>query len=300
MTLAALLLIAASHYVTVSGLGGEPDYEQRFAAQAAEIDKIIRGPADVQARLLSGPQATKGALSDALAAIARDAKPDDTFVLTLIGHGTFDGTDYKFNLPGPDITAAELATLLGRIPARKQLIVNMTSASGASLSQLQKQGRIVIAATKSGMEKNATVFGRFWVEALRQAAADSDKNETISALEAFRFADKKTVEYYESQKRLATEHAVLEDTGDGEGVRAPSPENGKGQAAAQFAVLRLGSAQLQAATPEKASLYRKKEELELAIDKLKYQKAAIPADEYRKRMQGLLLDLARLQEEIDK
>jgi hypothetical protein len=180
------------------------------------------------------------------------------------------------------------------------LIVNMTSASGASLSQLQKEGRVVIAATKSGMEKNATVFGRFWVEALRQAAADSDKNETISALEAYRYADKKTVEYYESQKRLATEHAVLEDTGSGEGVRAPAPDNGKGQAAAQLALLRLGSVQTQAALPEKATLYRKKEELELAIDKLKYQKAAIPADEYRKRMQGLLLDLARLQEEIDK
>jgi len=92
----------------------------------------------------------------------------------------------------------------------------------------------VIAATRTGTEKNATVFARYWAEALRDPAADVDKTETISALEAFRFAQRKTADFYESQKRLATEHAVLEDTGKGEGERAPSAENGEGKLAAAF------------------------------------------------------------------
>ena len=50
---------------------------------------------------------------------------------------------------------------------------------------------MVITATKTGTEKNATVFARYWVEALRDPAADTDKNETISALEAFRYAERK-------------------------------------------------------------------------------------------------------------
>ena len=117
-------------------------------------------------------------------------------MLMMIGHGTFDGTEYKFNLPGPDISAPELAALLNRIPAGRQLVVDMTSASGGAVSALKKDNRTVITATKSGTEKNATVFARFWVEALRDPAADVDKNEIISALEAFQYAEKKTAQFY--------------------------------------------------------------------------------------------------------
>lgn len=301
MTLPAVLLLASARYVTVAGLGGEPDYELRFKNQAEEIEKLIRS-ADPEAHIttLIGDKATKAALKQTLARAASELKPDDEFTLTLIGHGTYDGVDYKINLPGPDITAAELATELDRIPAKRQLVVNMTSASGGSLAQLQKAGRVVIAATRSGAERNATVFARYWVEALRDPAADADKNQVITALEAYRYADQKTVQFYESEKRLATEHAVLEDTGEGEAVRAPSAANGKGQLAGRFPIVRLGEAQREAQTPEKAALYKKKEELEVSIDKLKYQKAALPADEYRRKMQSLLLELARLQGEIDK
>ena len=119
------------------------------------------------------------------------------------------------------MSAAELAALCNRIAAKRQLIVNTTSASGGSMAAFQRPGRAVIAATKSGTEKNATVFARYWVEALQDPAADVDKNESISALEAFQYADRKTAEFYASQKRLATEHAVFEDTGKGErGARA--------------------------------------------------------------------------------
>jgi hypothetical protein len=177
---------------------------------------------------------TREQVRAALERIAKEAQPQDAVVLMLIGHGSFDGYEYKINLPGPDLSGAELATLLDRIPATRQLVVNMTSSSGGSIESLRRPNRVVIAATKTGTEKNATVFARYWVEALRDPAADTDKNEVVSALEAFRYADKKTAAFYESQKRLATEHAVLEDTGKGEAVRAPSPENGEGHLAAVF------------------------------------------------------------------
>ena len=144
------------------------------------------------------------------------------------------------------------------------------------------------------------MFARYWVDALNDPAADSDKNDVISALEAFRFADKKTVAYYESQNRLATEHAVLEDTGKGEGVRAPSPENGEGMLAAQFPLLRIGATAAAAKDPAKLQLIANKEAIEQQIDKLKYDKAAIPPDEYKKQLGALLLHLAQIQEEIDK
>jgi hypothetical protein len=305
-TLVSTLLVvstlpAATYYVTAAGLGGEPDFEQRFASQAQEIDKLLHaGGSDSKITTLYGPQATKANVQNTLAQIARDAKPADAFVLMLIGHGSFDGYDYKMNLPGPDLTAIELASLLDRIPATRQLVVNMTSASGGSRMALEKANRVVITATKSGNEKNATVFARFWVEALRDPSADTDKNETVSALEAFNYAETKTAQFYETQKRLATEHPALEDTGQGEGARKPSPENGEGLKAAQFPVLRIGATQIAANTPEKRALLAKRDELEEQIDKLKYEKAAIPPDNYKKQLQALLIDLAKTQAELDK
>ncbi|MBM3811334.1 MAG: hypothetical protein FJW20_06825 [Acidimicrobiia bacterium] len=301
MALFALCLPATVHYLTVSGLGGEPDYELRFTALAADLDKLLKAsPGEVAVHTLSGKQATKAQLTSIMALIAGAAKNDDSLVVLLIGHGSFDGHDYKFNLVGPDISAVELAALCDRVSASRQLVVNMTSSSGAAIPALQKKGRAVITATKSGTEKNATVFARYWVDALRDPAADTDKNDVISALEAFHFAVKKTTGFYETQKRIATEHAMLEDVGDGDAVRDPSPQNGQGLLAGAFPVLRLGASHQAVLDPAKQKLLARKEQIEQGIDKLKYEKAAMPLEEYRKQLTTLLLELARIQEELDK
>jgi hypothetical protein len=297
--LLALSAPAATFYVTITGLGGEPDYDQRFKMWADDIESSLkRAGGDANVITLLAP--TREQIRARMAEVAKQAKAADSLVLMLIGHGTFDGTEYKFNIPGPDITGSELASLLDAVPCARQLVVNMTSSGGGAIPFLRKPTRIVISATKSGTEKNATVFARYWAEALRDPAADSDKNESISALEAFHFAQRKTADAYESQKRLATEHAVLEDTGKGEGERAPSPENGEGKLAASFTVVRLGANAAAARDPAKRALLDKKETLEQAIDKLKYEKAALPADEYKKQLGQLLLELAKTQEALDK
>ena len=277
---------SATYILTVAGLGGEPDYEQRFTMLAGDTDKIMRGKGqtDRVVETLKGPDATKAKVEASLSRIASQAKPQDAFVLMMIGHGTFDGTDYKFNLPGPDISATELAALLNKIPAGRQLVVDMTSCSGGATSVLKKENRIIVTATKSGTEKNATVFARYWVEALRDPAADVDKNETITALEAFQYAEKKTAQFYSEQKRLATEHPQIDDQ----------------QRAASFALLKFGSAAAEASDPAKRELVSKKEEIENRIDALKYQKSLMAPDDYKKQLTALLLELARTQAEIDK
>jgi hypothetical protein len=295
----ALSSPAATFYVTISGLGGEPDYVQRFKMWADDIDSSLkRAGGDANVVTLQAP--TRDAIRAKFAEISRQIKPDDALVLMLIGHGSFDGTEYKFNIPGPDLTGAEIASLLEHVPATRQLVVNMTSSSGGSLSFLQKKNRIIITATKAGTEKNATVFARYWAEALREPAADADKNESVSALEAFHYAQKKTAESFDSQKRLATEHSVLEDIGKGDGERDPNNENGEGKLAAAFPVVRLGANAAAARDPAKRPLLEKKDQLEQQIDKLKFDKAALPADEYKRQLTTLLLELAKTQEELDK
>src|ERR1035438_3131699 len=218
--LAALAAPAATFYVTISGLGGEADYDQRFKMWAQDIDSSLKkaGTPDPNVFTLIAP--TREQIRTRFASLASSVKATDNLVVVLIGHGTFDGVDYKFNLPGPDITGAELSTLLDRVPSARQLVVVTTSSSGGSIEFLRKPNRIVVAATKAGSEKNATIFARYWAEALREPSADTDKNESVSALEAFRYAQRKTKEFFDTQKRLATEHSVFEDTGKGTGVAA--------------------------------------------------------------------------------
>jgi hypothetical protein len=297
--LLALPVRAASFYVVVAGLGGEPDYEQRFTAAAKDVDRIFKasGP-NAHVYTLAGPQATAAQFAETMNAIARDAKTEDDFTLILIGHGSFDGAEYKFNLVGPDVTAAQIATMCDHIAARRQLIVDTTSASGGAVPFLVRPGRAVIAATKSGTEKNATVFARYWVEALQDPAADTDKSDSITAMEAFTYAAKKTAAFYDSQKRLATEHAVFNDTGKGEPVREAG--NGQGAFMASFTLLRLGTSQQASNDPAKRALLDKKDELEQKIDTLKYQKAAMDPDDYKKQLTEALVQLAKVQEELDK
>ncbi len=287
--LAALLVLgsqlsAATYYVTVAGLGGEPDYEQRFQLWAQEIGRILKDAPDAKLESLAGEFATGKNVRAMLERVAKSATREDSLVVMLIGHGTFDGVEYKINLPGPDLTGSEIAKLLDAVPCERQLIVNMTSASGGATEALRRPNRVVITATKSGTEKNATVFARYWVEALREPAADTDKNQTISAAEAFHYASRKTKEFYESEKRLATEHPVL----DGE------------QSAGSFVVARFGAAAAFANDPAKRKLLARREEIEQQIDHLKLEKAAMPAAEYKKRLTALLLELARMQEDLEK
>ena len=290
---------AAVYYVTIAGLGGEPDYEQRFTAAAKDLDKVFKAAGDTaHVVTLTGAQATAAQLKDTLNAVAREAKAEDDFVLILIGHGSFDGVEYKFNLVGPDLTAGEIAAMCDRIPARRQLIVDTTSASGGAIQALGRPGRAVISATKSGTEKNATVFARYWVEALQDPAADTDKSDSISAMEAFTYATKKTAAFYDSQKRLATEHAVFDDTGHGEPVREAA--NREGALMSSFTLLRLGASQQAANDPAKRALLAQKEELEQKIDTLKYQKAAMDPADYKKQLTAALLELAKVQEGLDR
>ncbi len=276
----------ATYFLTVAGLGGEPDYEQRFEMLATDTDKMLREQpgTDKVVETLKGADATRAKLEAALGKIAAQAKPADAFVFMMIGHGTFDGSEYKFNLPGPDISAPELAVLLNRISASRQLVVDMTSASGGATDALKKEGRVIITATKSGTEKNATVFSRFWVQALRDPAADTDKNNAVTALEAYKFAQAKTAAFFTDAKHLATEHSMVSDESH----------------AGTFTLVRSGPAAAEVTDPAKQQLVATKEQIENKIDALKFQKDLMDPADYRRQMTALLLQLAKTQEAIEK
>jgi len=297
-----------AYAVVVTGLGGEPAYEKLIEGWGKDLYTVLKSNGLPEDRLFwLAASRQKGVYAESrreqivqlLEKLAARIRPEDVFQLFLIGHGSYDEYDYRFSIPGPDLTASQWNELLGRIRAGKQVVINMTSSSGASLPVLQRKGRVVIASTSAGRERNFSVFARYFIEALQESAADANKNEEISALEAFRYATHEVSRYYESYKRLATEHALLEDRGEGEGSREATPETRQGLLASSIALVHLGGSRTVLDTPEVRELRARKRKLEEAIEEQKYRKAALDTEEYFQELERLLLELSTTQQRLD-
>ncbi len=281
---AALSANAATQVVVISGLGGEPTYEERFVRWSEQVAKasasVTGDPAQV--KRLTGDQARRENIEAALRAAAQAAHAGDHFVLVLFGHGSFDGTDYRFNIPGEDITGAGLKALLDRFPEGvTQLVVDSTSASGAMAESLASPRRLVVTATKSG-ERNASRFGAYWAEALNSSDADKDKDGSISVQEAYDYATRKVGESFKSDASIATEHARL-----------------VGDEASRFVVSRLGTAALFANDAQLAAMRTQQDGIEQRIDQLRAQKGTMAEDDYYGKLEPVLLEMARLGQRID-
>jgi hypothetical protein len=288
--LAATLLVlptlaaAASFTFVVAGLGGEPEYEQRFREQAAAVGEAAKKAGGDQNHVvvLTGEQARRDSLRREFQEFAGKIKAADTVTVVLIGHGTYDGEEYRFNVPGADITGSELEQLFDRLPAKKQLLVNATSSSGATIELWQRPERVVITATKSGGERTATRFAQYWLQAIGSDAADVNKDEVVTAAEAFDYTNRQVAASYKSDVSLATEHARI-----------------AGDETAAFTVARIGSSAGSSADPEVTALLAQRGHIEQDLDGVKGRKASLTEDQYYDELEGVLVRLAQLQRQID-
>ena len=232
------------------------------------------------------------------------AGSDSPLWVVWIGHGTFDGKDAWFNLRGPDVSAAQVATWLKPVQ-RPLVLIHTASASGPFLPALSGTNRVVISATRSGSEQNATRFGAAFVAALGTPAADLDVDEQVSLLEAFLFAVRSVSDSYRSEGRLVTEHALLDDTGDGQGTPATwyrglqpvqKPKDGRPIDGAKAHQVTLVPSPFEASlTPE---FRAKRAEVESRITTLRTRKASLSAADYDRDLEALLLELATLYRDL--
>lgn len=284
----------------VVGAVGEEEFGKQFTDAAAKWEKVV---AQAQAKLvlIGWKSAETNDLARFRAALDSEPKEGAGEVwLVLIGHGTFDTKESKFNLRGPDFSGGELAEWL-RPFKRPLAVVNCASASGPFISKLSAAGRVVVTATRSGQEVNYTRFAGHFADAISSAESDLDKDGQTSLLEAYLVASSRVTEFYNTEGRLATEHPLLDDNGDGlgtppdwfRGVRAVKQAkegaSADGLRAHQFVLVR--SEQEKKLPP---AVRAKRDELELAIGKLRDRKTEMPEPEYYKLLEPMLLDLARV------
>lgn len=300
--------------ILVAGVSGEPDLQRLYLQELKDLRATLQGPLQFafdhvyvlfddlsKDPALAQYQSTRENLEKVCREVAGRAHKDDLVFVFLEGHGSFDQNTYKLNLVGPDPNAEELAAILYAIPAQRFIVVNATSCSGASLSSLSHKGKIIITATKSGNERNQTHFGQFFVEALKNNNADMDKSGRVSLLEAFSYTAQKVEEHYTRGGELQTEHPILDDNGDSQGQAKPGPENGEGLIA-RTTFLDAGSPLISQGkmTPEEQELAKEAQSLELQIEALKYAKAEMSEADYEKKLEALLLHLARVNAKLRK
>jgi catechol 2,3-dioxygenase-like lactoylglutathione lyase family enzyme len=274
-----------THLLVITGVPGDEEHAQQFQKWATtfiETAKKKDSVADANVTLLADRWATREGVEKAFVDLAARVKPTDGVVVLLIGHGSFNGTQGAFNLPGPDLTVAEWATLLGKLPAQRVAFINTSSSSGAFLPAIAGPGRVVVTATKTGGERNETQFPEFFVAAFGDNAADRDRNGHVSIAEAFEYAKTKVVQAFQQKGLLLTEHATMDD--GGEGRLAATMFLGIGRAEGALAV--------DTSDPAIKKLVDEKDAIDQQIAALKLKKGAIDDAQYDAQMETLLTDLA--------
>jgi hypothetical protein len=274
-----------THLVVITGVPGDEEHAKLFAKWAeAFIDaaKKKENVPESNITYLSDRRATRQGVEKAVADLAARAKPNDGVVVLLIGHGSFNGTTAAFNLPGPDLTADEWARLMGKLSAQRVAFINTTSSSGAFLQPMTAPGRVVVTATKTGGERNETQFPEFFVAAFSDPSADRDRNGHVSIAEAFEYAKTKVTQAFQQKGLLLTEHATMDDSG--EGHLASTMFLGIGRAEGALAV--------DTSDPAMKQLVDERDAIDRQIAALKLRKSGMDEAQYDAQMEKLLTDLA--------
>jgi hypothetical protein len=316
---ALLIALAASrgtasaqspHLLVIVGLAGDPEFAEPYAKWGAALFDaattrygIPKGQVvylhekpETDTTRITG-RSTRDEIVKAFGQMAA-AGPEDAIFVVLIGHGSFDGKVAKFNLPGPDMTAAEFEPLLKKLAPRRVVFVNTSSASGPFIEALSGPGRTIVTATRTGRESFATIFGGYFVDALTTDAADADKNQRISVLEAFDYARREVATAYERQGIILIEHALLDDSGDKEGTAAPTADGKEGRVAALLSLGSVGQADPLPGDPKLRALYEERRALERKVESLRLMKDSMDPQKYAAELEKVVTELAVKSREI--
>jgi hypothetical protein len=291
--------------LVITGASGGEVYEQKYAKWRTSFVGTLRDKFHYDPQRLfvlaetaadGVKQATRENVRAALADLRKRLTRDDQLVVLLIGHGTtLDGDEAKFNLVGPDLTAAEWSELLRPLPGRL-VFVNTTGASYPFLRRLARKGQVVLTATDTAAQQFETVFPEFFIKAFDDPAADLDRNNRVSMWEAFTYASAGVRQWFEQKGQLPTERSLLDDSGAGTGREAQSP--GIDGAIARVTYLESDAALALPADTALAGLIRRRADLETQLEELKARKESTPPDQYDADLEKILVEIARLAAQI--
>ncbi len=286
----------------VAGAPGESEFGQVFNETVQDWVQACRA-GNKSFQVIEPLPGETNQLERIRAVLTNQPAGDQELWIALVGHGTFDGKDAKFNLAGPDLSATECAAILKQVQ-RPIVFINTSSASAPFINALSGPNRMIVTATKSGFEENYARFGKYFARAMADLSADLDKDGQVSLLEAFLMASRQVDDFYKGERRLSTEHALIDDNGDGKGTpasfyRGVRPAK-KPEEAANLDGFRAhqvhfvpNEAEAKLSPPQR----KKRNDLEMQLEQARARKAALSEEAYLKEIEPILLELAHFYHE---
>lgn len=289
-------------FLIIAGVGGEPRLSQQFMRWSRALvstattrfgvpDSLVILLAEDSTQARVNARSSRDNILAQLTRLASAARAGDRVVVILFGHGSTQGEVSRFNVPGPDITPDDFRMALAPMRDASLIFVNTTSASGDFVKSLAGANRTIITATRSGREQNETLFPQYFVAALTSDVADVDKDGRANLLEAFTYARREVERVFEQGNRIATEHALLDDDGDGVGHNDASEKGPDGLRARTVFLEPLGGSTV-AADPRAAKLLADRREVEGRIEALRAKRASMSEEEYQRAIEPLMVQLA--------
>ncbi len=295
------------HALIIGGLGGAPEQTSRIASHLENTYNALIGPLGFEnehvtvlaERALAGSEYVHGEstaenIRGHFAELSEELTLEDELYILLFGHGSYDGEQSALNIPRRDLSGNDYAALADDLQVNRSIWICTMSASGPFIQALSAPERIVITATRTGTQRNQTIFPEYLVEALVEPAADLDRDGSLSLREVFKYTAEQTARHYEHEGHLATEHSLLDDNGDREGTRVEMlDESTDGFAAG---VTWLKRSQMLVGDP---ILVSERTTLEGQIALLKARKRELEVDAYYAELETLFIALARLNERVE-
>lgn len=290
--------------LVISGVGGDAEHRAAFVQLADRLigaaeqhgvapERIIYLAESTELASRARARASRESIIAAIGELAGRAAATDPVIVVLLGHGNTRGGQSYVNLPGPDMGGADFAAALQPLAGRSLAVVNTAAASGGFVAALAAPGRVVITATRADRELLEPSFGRFFVDAFVDEAADLDKDGRVSLLEAFRFANAQVERLYEEEGRLRTEHAQLDDDGDGRASEAPDGE-AEGALAALIGLGGPGATAGPADDPELSDLRARRFAAEQQLAALRARRGELTEEEYEAALEEVLVRIAEI------
>jgi hypothetical protein len=228
------------------GLAGDQSHQERLTDACKKIATHcgpVLGITPERSRMLVSDDAMSAAISDTgsnvslctqeniqrgVEWLANNAAEHDEVWIIFLGHAHLYGNRSQFNIAGRDIDQIGFAELCTQLKQDRQVFLFTMPVSGFWIKPLAKPNRVIITATEPSLEFTGTEMPYAVADVLagageHQNLEDIDGDGAISVLDFYLAINLEIEGKFRGMERIQTEHAQLEDNGDGRGAEIQTP-----------------------------------------------------------------------------
>lgn len=193
-----------AYAVVIVGAPGSPMYARHYTDRTSRFVAVLKNAGLDASRITTlsateNPSLSAAEVTKALSGVVATLKPEDQFILVLMGHGAVADNSVTLMLPGPDLGAKAVAAELAKLKCRSQIVLNFSASAGDALALLGSRGRTNIAGSMPG-QVNDNDFAEFMLQELEGKSSD--------LLSAYNRATERYAKWIVRQKKPAEEGQV--------------------------------------------------------------------------------------------